>query len=155
MQARAAAVRGAFGPALLRPNRTGLPDGLKAGVEAMSGFSMDDVRVTRNSPKPAQLQALAYAQGTEIHLGPGQEKHLPHEAWHVVQQKQGRVKPTLQMKGVAINEDDGLEREADRMGAFAAGGSVGPTRRNREGQTGHSSLFSADEISQRDTMKRA
>ena len=128
MQARAAAVRSAFGPALepkppvqrVAPsNRTGLPDALKAGVEAMSGLSMDDVRVHRNSPKPAELQAHAYAQGTQIHLGPGQEKHLPHEAWHVVQQKQGRVKPTLQMKGVAINDDSSLEREAEAMGAKA------------------------------------
>ncbi|AJC22312.1 hypothetical protein RO07_20755 [Pandoraea pulmonicola] len=35
---------------------------------------------------------------------------------HVVQQAQGRVKPTMQMKeGVAINDDSGLEREADVM----------------------------------------
>jgi hypothetical protein len=25
----------------------------------------------------------------DIHIGPGQEKHLAHEAWHTVQQKQG------------------------------------------------------------------
>ena len=96
-------------------NKTGLPDDLKAGVENLSDFSLDDVRVHYNSSKPAQLQALAYTQGTEIHVGPGQEKHLPHEAWHVVQQMQGRVKPTMQMKGVQINDDDGLEREADVM----------------------------------------
>jgi hypothetical protein len=72
-----------------------------------------------NSPKPAAVQAHAYAHGTDIHLGPGQQQHLPHEAWHVVQQKQGRVKPTLQMKGVAINDDRALESEADRMGARA------------------------------------
>jgi hypothetical protein len=98
---------------------TGLPDQLKAGVEALSGFAMDDVRVHYNSAKPATVQALAYAQGTDIHLGPGQEKHLPHEAWHVAQQKQGRVKPTLQLKGVAINDDAGLELEADIMGTKA------------------------------------
>ncbi len=81
---------------------------------------MSDVVVHRNSAKPAQLNALAYAQGNEIHLGSGQEKHLPHEAWHVVQQKQGRVKPTLQMKGgVSINADAGLEKEADAMAAKA------------------------------------
>jgi hypothetical protein len=102
------------------PNRTGLPDRLKAGIEQLSGFAMDDVRVHYNSPKPAAVQALAYSKGTEIHVGPGQEQHLPHEAWHVVQQKQGRVKPTLQMKGVAINDDDTLELEADTMGAAAA-----------------------------------
>ncbi|NEO91276.1 MAG: DUF4157 domain-containing protein [Moorea sp. SIO3G5] len=103
-----------------KENKTGLPDRLKAGVENLSGYSMDDVRVHYNSEKPAQLQALAYTQGTEIHVGPGQEKHLAHEAWHVVQQKEGRVKPTKQMKGkVNVNDDAGLEKEADLMGAKA------------------------------------
>ena len=101
-------------------NQTGLPDHLKEGVENLSGIAMDDVKVHYNSDKPAQLQALAYAQGTDIHVGPGQEKHLPHEAWHVVQQKQGRVQPTMQMKGsVAVNDDKGLENEADVMGEKA------------------------------------
>lgn len=105
-------------PVQKKENKTGLPDNLKTGMENLSGMSLDDVKVHRNSDKPAQLQAHAYAQGTDIHLGPGQEKHLPHEAWHVVQQKQGRVKPTMQMKGkVNINDDTGLEKEADLMGA--------------------------------------
>jgi len=56
---------------------------------------MDHVQVHRNSSKPAQLNAHAFAQGSDIHLAPGQEQHLPHEAWHVVQQAQGRVKPTM------------------------------------------------------------
>src|ERR1700694_1992948 len=86
-------------------NRTGLPGHLKAGIAHLSGLAMDDGRVRYNSPKQAQLQAHAYAQGADIHLGPGQERHLPHEAWHVVQQKQGRVKPTLQLKGGAINDE--------------------------------------------------
>ncbi|HEY4985148.1 MAG TPA: DUF4157 domain-containing protein [Bradyrhizobium sp.] len=103
-----------------RANNTGLPDHLKSGVETLSGLGMDDVRVHFNSSRPAQLQALATTQGADIHIGPGQEGHLPHEAWHVVQQKQGRVGATLQMKGVAINDDAGLEREADTMGARAA-----------------------------------
>jgi len=90
-------------------------------MESISGLSLNDVKVHRNSDKPAQLQAHAYAQGTDIHLGPGQEKHLPHELGHVVQQKQGRVKPTVQLKGkVNINDDPGLEKEADVLGAKAA-----------------------------------
>ncbi len=102
------------------PNHTGMPDGLKAGIEALSGLDMSDVRVHSNSDKPARLNALAYAQGHEIHLSPGQERHLPHEAWHVVQQKQGLVKPTMQLKdGMSINDDAALEREADVMGANA------------------------------------
>jgi len=90
---------------------------LKSGIEALSGHSMDDVKVHYNSAKPTKLDAHAYAQGAEIHLAPGQEKHLPHEAWHVVQQKQGRVKPTIQMKGkVQVNDEKVLEDEADLMG---------------------------------------
>ncbi len=104
-----------------KENNTGLPDNLKSGIENLSGYSMDDVKVHYNSDKPAQLQAHAYAQGTDIHLASGQEKHLPHESWHVVQQKQGRVKPTMQMKGrVNGNDDVGLEKEADFMGEKAA-----------------------------------
>lgn len=99
---------------------TGLSDPLKAGLENLSGYSMQDVKVHYNSDKPAQMQAHAYAQGTDIHIGPGQEKHLPHEAWHVVQQMQGRVRPTLQIKGnVQVNDDAGLEQEADIMGKRA------------------------------------
>src|SRR5882757_4759134 len=102
-----------------KPRQTavnGLPAQLKGAVEGLSGLPMDDVRVSYNSPAPAQLGALAYAKGNQIHLGPGHEQHLPHEAWHVVQQKQGRVKPTLQAKGLAINDDQALETEADVMG---------------------------------------
>jgi hypothetical protein len=103
-----------------RRNETGLPDGLKAGIESLSGISLDDVRVHHGSARPAQLNALAYAQGSEIHVAPGQEQHLPHEAWHVVQQAQGRVQPTLQLEGgVPVNDDGGLEQEADAMGAKA------------------------------------
>jgi len=103
-----------------KPNNTGLPDKLKNGIESLSGMSMDNVKVHYNSAKPQQLNALAYAQGTDIHVGPGQEKHVPHEAWHVAQQAQGRVKPTMQMKGgVPVNDDKGLEHEADVMGRKA------------------------------------
>lgn len=109
----------------VKPNDTGLPDNLKSGIENLSGMSMDSVRVHYNSSQPAQLNALAYAQGTDIHVAPGQEQHLPHEAWHVVQQAQGRVQPTMQMKeGVPINDDRGLEHEADVMGAKALGSAV-------------------------------
>ena len=119
-------LQGKFGTAPIeeqpaaQPNRTGLPDNLKSGIESLSGISMDGVKVHYGSDKPAQLNALAYAQGTDIHVAPGREQHLPHEAWHVVQQAQGRVKPTMQMRGgVPVNDDEELEHEADVMGARA------------------------------------
>lgn len=125
---------------LKQENQTGMSDRLKSGVEKLSGVAMDDVRVNFNSEKPAQMKALAYAQGSEIHLGPGQEKHLPHEAWHVAQQKQGRVSANKQFKGGVLNDDPALEREADIMGAKAmqmgAGvDEVGQLRRARSGNS--------------------
>lgn len=101
-----------------RTNHTSIPDRLKNNIESLSGIALNSVNVHYNSPLPALVQAHAYAAGNDIHLAPGQQKHLPHEAWHVVQQKQGRVKPTAQMKdGTDINDDMGLEKEADLMGA--------------------------------------
>jgi len=105
-------------------NRTGIPDHIKSGIESLSGVSLDSVRVHYNSPTPAQLHAHAYTQENDIHLAAGQSKHLAHEAWHVVQQKQGRVDPTMQMRGVDINDDPGLEREADVMGRRAAASNI-------------------------------
>ncbi|PWW11463.1 DUF4157 domain-containing protein [Mangrovibacter plantisponsor] len=100
-------------------NQTGLPDNLKSGMENISGMSLDHVRVHYNSAKPAAVQAHAYAQGSDIHLASGQEKHLPHELGHVVQQAQGRVAPTTSVAGMAVNDNPALEHEADVMGAKA------------------------------------
>ena len=38
---------------------------------------------------------------------------------HVVQQKQGRVRPTMDLKGTSINDETDLEREADTMAKSA------------------------------------
>lgn len=100
------------------------------GIENLSGLDMDDVRVHYNSPTPAKFQALAHTQGNHIHLGPGQENHLAHEAWHVVQQKQGRSRPMSRSVGdVWLNDDKSLEAEADRMGAQALSQTPGSENR--------------------------
>lgn len=96
-----------------------LPIQLKSGVEELSGLNMSDVKVNYNSSEPSKLGAAAYAQGSDIHLGPGQEKHLPHEAWHVVQQKKENVPATQTINGTAVNENENLEKQADLMGQKA------------------------------------
>ncbi|MEM1000185.1 MAG: DUF4157 domain-containing protein [Bacteroidota bacterium] len=105
--------------AVIQRQKNGLPSDLQAGIESLSGMSMNNVRVHYNSSKPAQYGAHAYAKGSDIHLGAGQEKHLPHEAWHTVQQNQGRVKATGSIAGQAINDNKSLEHEADVMGKKA------------------------------------
>jgi hypothetical protein len=92
-----------------------IPENTKKQFEDASGFSFDDVRAHYNSDKPANLSALAYTQGSQIHIGPGQDKHLAHELGHVVQQKQGRVKPTDNVNESAANNDIELERKAEGL----------------------------------------
>ena len=119
LQSTADASSTSTAPFQFKENNTGLPDNLKSGMENLSGMSLDHVKVHRNSDKLAAVQAHAYAQGSNIHLASGQEKHLPHELGHVVQQAQDRVKPTTSVNGIAVNDSATLEREADSMGAKA------------------------------------
>lgn len=58
----------------LKGNGKGLPEELK------------NVQVHGNSNATEQMGANAYTQGNDINLGTGQEEHLPHEAWHAIQQ---------------------------------------------------------------------
>lgn len=129
-------------------NATSLPSSLQAGIKRLSGLPLDDVQVHYNSSQPARVGALAYTQGKAIHVGPGQERYLAHEAWHVVQQMQGRVKPTLQAKGMNVNDDEELEHEADVMGAKAAGAT---TQDDQEIPSAQSSSATSDLDDDEDT----
>ncbi|GKS64119.1 hypothetical protein YTPLAS72_14230 [Nitrospira sp.] len=119
-----------------------MPPLLTQNLERASGLDLSDVQVYRNSPQPALLDAEATAQGRQNHLGPGAEPYLPHEAWHVVQQMQGRVAARGDLNGININDDVDLEVEADRMGerlSHAAHHAGEPHRQvNEAGHTGAS-----------------
>ena len=93
--------------------KTGIPSVMKKSFEQSSGFSFDDVRVHYSSEKPAQLHAHAYTQGNDVFVAPGQEKHLPHELGHVVQQKSNMVKPNEEIGGLPLNTDPAMEHDAD------------------------------------------
>ena len=106
-----------------------MPDAVRTKMERAFGADFSAVRIHQGD-RAAAIGALAYTQGTDIHFAPGRydpsstagQELLGHELAHVVQQSSGRVGATLQKKGVAINDDSGLEREADQMGARAARG---------------------------------
>lgn len=107
------------GPAEMS-NLTGIPTPMLRRAEQLGNLPLDDVRVHYRSSRPAALGALAYAQGTHIFLGPGQERHLGHELCHVVQQKQGIVRPNFQLGNMPVNTSPALEREADHWDALLA-----------------------------------
>jgi hypothetical protein len=52
----------------------------------------------------------------------GGQELLGHELTHVVQQREGRVQPTKQGKGITVNDNPTLENEADVMGKKAVEG---------------------------------
>ncbi|MCR6641932.1 MAG: DUF4157 domain-containing protein [Sporocytophaga sp.] len=99
-------------------------------MESSFGEDFSDVNIHKDSTQSTELKAHAFAKGNDIHFAPGMynpesqkgQELLGHELTHVVQQRQGRVQPTVQKKGVNINDDEGLEKEADEMGAKAAKG---------------------------------
>ncbi len=109
-----------------KPNRTGIPSQLKKEYETASGLSLDDVRVHYRSNEPSLLHSYAYTQGNQVHIAPGQERHLPHELGHVIQQKRGIVRPTMQYNGLAINDQVSLERDADSIPVRSASGGNTP-----------------------------
>jgi hypothetical protein len=142
IQRQAAPSSGDAGPAVGKQTQTGaLPSGggapLPTPVQEKMGnafdFDFSGVRV-HEGEQAASVGALAYTQGSDLHFAPGQydpsgragQELIGHELAHVVQQSEGRVGATTQFKGVAGNDDAGLEHEADVWGARAAAGeSVG------------------------------
>ena len=124
---------------LHKSNNSGLPQPIKKGTESLSGHSMNDVNVHYNSSEPKKVNAHAFARGNDIHLASGQERHLPHEAWHVAQQKQGRVGPTSEVNGNKINDNQSLESEADAMAQKI----VVEGKNNTETEVDENELFSA------------
>ncbi len=114
-------------PAQKKENQTGLPDHVKDGMESSFNTDFSDVRVHADSGKAAQVGALAYTQGSDIHFAPGQfspdsgagRQLLGHELAHVVQQRQGRVQATTEVNGMPVNDNASLEQEADILGRKA------------------------------------
>lgn len=96
---------------------------IKANVSSITGTDVSNANIHYNSDKPAQLNAIAYAQGNDIHMSssPGADNHtLAHELTHNAQQQTGQVKATIQgNNGVGINNDPKLEKHADDVAAKA------------------------------------
>jgi Domain of unknown function (DUF4157) len=104
-----------------------IPAPVRHKMERAFNANFADVRVHEGS-HAASLGAIAYTQANHIHFSPGKfnpetssgQALLGHELAHVVQQRQGRVKPTGQVKGLPLNDNLALEQEADRLGLKAA-----------------------------------
>ncbi|MCB9230721.1 MAG: DUF4157 domain-containing protein [Bacteroidia bacterium] len=124
-----------------------LPDPVQSKMEGALGADFSGVNIHENSNQASEMGALAYTQGNDVHFAPGQFKPdtqsgqelIGHELTHVVQQREGRVQPTGQLKGQSVNTDAGLEGEADTMGAKAAQMKVAPENESHAGTTNEGS----------------
>ncbi|QHI34913.1 hypothetical protein IMCC3317_02580 [Kordia antarctica] len=108
-----------------------LPSKLQSNMESSLGHDFSNVGIHTNSEKAVQMNARAFTQGEQVHFAPGEfnpsstsgKNLIGHEFTHVAQQRAGVVKPTkVLQKGVAINDNKGLESEADNFGQKAARG---------------------------------
>jgi hypothetical protein len=119
-----------FGPAVLAPaqrkeNKTGMSDEVKTRMETALNADFSDIRIHSDSSKAPAVGALAYTQGRDVHIAPSQfnpdtatgASLLGHELTHVLQQREGRVRPTTEVGGMPVNDDPALEKEADTFGS--------------------------------------
>ena len=105
-----------------------LPSVVQAKMETALGADFSDVNIHTESQQASHVGALAYALGNDVHFAPGQydphsttgQELIGHELAHVVQQREGRVQPTTQARGVPVNDNKGLEVEADELGRKGA-----------------------------------
>ncbi len=113
------------------PNNTQgqpLPSELQGQMEESFGTDFSAVRVFPDSPTANAGEALAMTSGNQVHFKTGQyspgnpagKKLLAHELAHVAQQNGGGA--AASNGNTIVNDDNHLEREADLMGALAAGG---------------------------------
>lgn len=115
---------------VLRPSGSGkaMPDAVRQKMEGSFGQDLSGVRI-HEGPEARSIGAIAYTRGADIHFAPGAyspssgsgQRLLGHELAHVVQQREGRVAAPAGAR-IPINDDPGLEREADRLAARAARG---------------------------------
>jgi hypothetical protein len=125
MKAEAAATSASPVAAALVGHGSGelLPEALRRRLERLLGADLSAVRIHRE-PAAKALGVLAYTRSTDIYFAPDQydlgtqrgRELLGHELMHVVQQAQGRVRPTGLRGGLEINDARDLEREADAFG---------------------------------------
>ena len=130
-----------------------LPDEVQTKMEGAFGTSFADVNIHKDDNSATDMGALAYTQGKDVHFAPGQynpgtqkgQELIGHELTHVEQQKAGRVQPTKQGKGMAVNDNPALEKEADVMGKKASQGKSvdihgkagGVQKKEAEGKVSH------------------
>ncbi len=135
--------------------------------KATKAFIPSDVNVHTDSSQATSMGALAYAQGNDIHFAPGQynpesragQELIGHELAHITQQKQGRVKANTESNGKPVNNDPGLEKEADSFGKTYANslqsGDTAPIQNKLSGGYGSNNNIQKKEVEEKPSFTAA
>ncbi len=108
-----------------------LPEEVQAKMENSFSQDFSNVNIHKDSSSAQDINAKAYTQGSDVHFAPGEynpsskegQELIGHELTHVVQQGQGKVGPgEIHGKGLEINQNVSLEKEADDAGKLASEG---------------------------------
>jgi hypothetical protein len=111
-----------------------LPPEVSAKMESTMDVDTSQINIKKDSEKAEAAGALAMAQGNEIHFAKGQydpnskqgQSLIGHEVKHFEQQSKGQVQATSSVNGMPVNDNAGLEAEADRAGEQAAQAKADP-----------------------------
>lgn len=131
-----------------------MPGETLSQMSSTFGTDFSDVNIHQGSQSAVDAGALAYTQGNDIHFAPGQydpasqsgQELLGHELTHVVQQREGRVQANNEVNGMPLNDDKGLEKEADDMGTAVA--------QKKTATTQNTSMYVSNQPSTFGTMQR-
>ncbi|MDR2572435.1 MAG: hypothetical protein LBD23_19365 [Oscillospiraceae bacterium] len=63
-----------------------MDDDLKTDIDKTSDLAIDDVKPRYSFEKPIQLNEIAHTRANQVHIAPGQERHIEHDLSHVVEQ---------------------------------------------------------------------
>jgi hypothetical protein len=121
-----------FKPTIQMKRNEELPEDVQTKMESSFGEDFSNVKIHKNSIQAKEINAHAFTQGNQIHFAPGKfnpksktgQELIGHELTHVVQQSQGIVSPTKEIKGMPVNDNKDLEKEADDMGKKAEQGKL-------------------------------
>ena len=111
-----------------------LPKGTQQQMEQALGGDFSQVKIHQNSQQAEKVNAQAFTQGSDVHFAPGKynpasnagQELLGHELAHVMQQREGRVQANTTVAGMPVNDNRGLEQEADLLGAKAGSAQFKP-----------------------------
>lgn len=117
-------VSDAFQPAAQLQNESvnGISHSENNAVKELSGGKVDlhesGAKVETTSSSDSRLKSVgARSMAVQGQAIVGDSRDRGHEIWHLAQQEMGQVQPTTEINGTPVNDDKGLENDADVKGA--------------------------------------